>query len=333
MRALVLEKADGPSSALVRDEARPVVGPGEVRVILRAASLNHRELWISRGLYPGMKLPCILGADGAGIVAELGQGVDATLIGREVVLYPGRGWGNDRRFPSRHFALLGVPLPGTIAEEIVVSAESVFDKPPHLSFEEAACLPTAAITAWRGLVGKAGLKAGEKLLVTGTGGGVATYALMFGHALRADVYVTSSSAETLAKAAALGAKAGFNYREAGWRKALQAASGGVDVVFDGAPAGALGEYSRALATGGRIVIYGSTGGTEMAMAAPDLFLRHATIYGTAMGDLIDFADMLAFVTKHSIKPIIERSMPLAEASHALQYLEKNHTFGKIVISI
>lgn len=333
MKALVLEKIGGPENAALRDEPRPVLSAGEVRVALKAASLNHREIWIIQGQYPGLKLPCSLGADGTGVVTEIGEGADAGLLGREVVLYPGRNWGNDRRFPSRRFALFGVPLPGTIAEEIVVPAENVFDKPVHLSFAQAACLPTAAVTAWRGLAGKAALRAGEKLLITGIGGGVATFALLFGRAMGAEIFVTSSSPETITKALALGAKAGFNYREPNWRKALLEASGGVDVVFDGAPAGGLAEYSRAIVTGGRIVIYGSTGGVQMTMAAPDLFLRHATVFGTAMGDPTDFRDMLAFVGEHRIMPVVERTFAFDQAGEALLHLAKGHSFGKIAITI
>jgi NADPH:quinone reductase-like Zn-dependent oxidoreductase len=333
MKALMLETADGPESVALREQPRPALADGSVRVALRAAALNHRELWISRGQYPGMKLPCILGADGAGVVSEVGGGVDRGLIGREVVLYPGQGWGADPRFPARGFALLGMPLPGTIAEEICVPAETVFAKPAHLGFAEAAALPTAAITAWRGLTGKAKLVAGENLLVTGVGGGVATFALTFGLALGATVFVTSGSDDTLAKATTLGARAAFNYRDPSWRKALQQASGGLDVVFDGAPATGLADYSRALRPGARVVIYGSTGGTAMTMAAPDLFLRHATLFGTAMGDLADFAAVLAFVAEKRLKPVVAQSFALADARAALLTLRDGHGFGKIVITI
>ncbi|CAH1652863.1 MULTISPECIES: NAD(P)-dependent alcohol dehydrogenase [unclassified Chelatococcus] len=333
MKAFVLTETAGPESAVVRNEPRPELAAGSVRVALKAASLNHRELWISRGLYPGMKLPCVMGADGAGVVTEVGDGVDQALVGREVVLYPGDGWGDNRRFPARGFAMLGMPLPGTIAEEICVPATTVFAKPAHLSFEQAAALPTAGITAWRGLTEKAALQSGEILLVTGVGGGVATFALIFGRALGAEVYVTSGSDTTLARAGALGAAGGFNYREPGWRKALQEASRGLDVVFDGAPAAGLSEYTRALRAGARVVIYGSTGGPVMTMAAPDLFLRHATISGTAMGDLVDFAAMLAFITAHRLEPVIDRTFAIDQSREALLYLERGHAFGKVVIAI
>jgi NADPH:quinone reductase-like Zn-dependent oxidoreductase len=333
MKALVLEKADGPGAAVLRDEPVPRPKAGEVRVAIKAASLNHRELWISRGQYPGMKLPCILGADGAGVIDEVGEGVAHAEIGREVLLYPALNWGSDRRFPSASFGLLGMPGPGTIAEWLCVPAENAFAKPAHLSFEEAAALPTAGITAWRALVGKARIQPGEKVLITGIGGGVATFAMKFALAHGARVYVTSSSAASLAKAAELGAAGGFNYKEDGWRKTLAQASGGVDVVIDGAPAGAFAGYARTLAMGARVVVYGSTGGPQFQLSAPDLFLRHAFLIGTAMGDLVDFRAMLAFTVEKRLRPVIDRSFKLTEAPEALQYLEKSHQFGKVTITM
>lgn len=332
MKALTLLAADGPSSARLADHPDPKPAKGEVRVAIKAASLNHRELWISRGQYPKLTLPCTLGADGAGIVDVIGEGVDASLIGREVVLYPGLNWGDNPRFPSKAFGLLGMPGPGTIADYVCVPAENVFNKPRSLSFEEAAALPTAALTAWRGLTRKAGLKPGETVFITGAGGGVASIAIKFARALGAEVYVTSGSDETIAQACAHGAKAGFNYHSATWRKELIEKSGGVDVVFDGAPASGFSEYMRALKLGGRIVVYGSTGAPQFAVSAPEIFLKHATIYGTAMGDPGDFADMLDFASARGVKPIIDRTFALVDAKDAMMYLDQGRQFGKIVVS-
>jgi NADPH:quinone reductase-like Zn-dependent oxidoreductase len=332
MQALVLEKAEGTASAFMREEPMPVPKPGEVRVAIKAAALNHRELWISRGQYPGMKLPCILGADGAGIIDAVGTGVAQSELGREVVLYPGLNWGNDRRFPSAAFGLLGMPGPGTITESLCVPADSAVTKPAHLSFEEAAAFPTAAVTAWRALVGKANVSSGDKVLITGIGGGVATFALKFALAHGAEVYVTSSSPDSIAKALALGAKAGFNYKDDGWRKEFFKSSGGVDIVIDGAPAGAFAGYGRALRMGARVVLYGSTGGAQFQVSAPDLFLRHASIIGTAMGDLQDFRSLLAFVAEQQLRPVIDRGFKLDAACAALLYLEQGHQFGKVTIT-
>lgn len=333
MMALLLKSADGPSSASIEEVETPSPRAGEVAVSLKAASLNHRELWISRGLYPGMALPTILGADGAGTVVGVGPGVDTSLIGKDVVLYPGLGWGDDERFPAPGFGLLGMPGPGTMAETICVPAGNVFPTPPHLTHVEAAALPVAALTAFRALTVKGELAPGERVLVTGVGGGVATFGLLFAKAMGASVFVTSGSDETLDKARQLGASDGFNYREEQWGKKLRAAAGGVDLVLDGAPAASFAAYSHSIATGARIILYGSTGGVTFSIGAPDLFLRHASLIGTAMGSPADFAAMLDFVSQHDIRPVIDRRFPFKEADKALLHLESGHALGKVVIDI
>ena len=333
MRALRLESADGIAAVSLDEIPTPTPANGEARIALRAAALNHRELWIAQGQYPGMRLPATLGADGAGVVDAVGSGVALEWIGREVILYPGLGWGGDDRFPAGDFGLLGMPGPGTIADFICVSAAQLSPKPEHLDFEAAAAVPLGALTAWRGLVTKGRLQAGEKLLVTGVGGGVATWALKLGVALGAHVFVTSGSDETLAKAKALGATAGFNYRDEDWRKALTKASGGIDLVLDGAPAASYGSYGRSLSMGARVVIYGSTSGMTFTVNAPELFLKNIQIMGTNVGNPGEFAAMMAFITERRIEPVIDRCFTIEEAKEALAYLENGHAFGKVVITI
>ncbi len=333
MRVLSLKTADGLDAVSLDEAPTPAPAAGEVRVALKAAALNHRELWIIRGQYPGMSLPATLGADGAGVIDAVGEGVDPTLVGRAVVLYPGLDWGEDPRYPAAAFGLLGMPGPGTIADAICVPTASAVAKPEHLDFEAAAALPLGALTAWRGLVTKGGLKAGEKLLVTGIGGGVATFALTLGVAMGAEVFVTSGSQETLDKAKALGAKGGFNYKDEATRKALPKATGGIDVVFDGAPAGGYPSYGRALNMGARVVIYGSTGGMSFPVNAPELFLKNVQVIGTNVGNLAEFEAMVAFVAEHRIQPVIDRRFDLADAKAALAYLEDGHGFGKVVIGV
>ncbi|HEY0938520.1 MAG TPA: zinc-binding dehydrogenase [Steroidobacter sp.] len=333
MKALMLTKTDGPGSVELQDIDQPAPGPGEVRVALRAASLNYRELWISRGQYPGMKLPSGLGADGAGIVEAVGAGVDRTHIGREVVLYPGRGWGDNPKYPSRNFALYGMPLPGTLAQYICVPVENAFDKPASLSFEEAACLPTAGLTAWRALRVKANLAAGETVLITGIGGGVAVAACVFAIAMDGKVFVTSGAEQKIRRAEQLGAAGGVVYKQDKWGKELGKLAGGIDVVIDGAPASSLSQYIRCLNMGARVVIYGSTGGVDTQFSAPDLFLRHASLLGTAMGTLADFQEMLAFVAQHRLQPVIDQRFTLERARDALLALENSHDMGKIVVSM
>jgi zinc-binding alcohol dehydrogenase/oxidoreductase len=333
MKALVLEATDGLQSAVVKDIETPTPKAGEVLVAVKAAALNHRELWITRGQYPGMvPVPFSMGCDGAGVIESVGEGVDERRIGEEVVLYPGLNWGPDARFPAANFATLGMPGPGTIAEKIAVQAASALPKPAHLRFDQAAALALAGLTAWRGLFTKAGLKNAEKLLVTGIGGGVALFALQFAAKIGAQVYVTSGSEQTLARAIALGAKAGFNYKDEGWRKALPKATGGIDVVFDGAPASAYANYGRALSVGARVVVYGSTGGMQFPVNAPEVFLKNISIIGTNIGNLDEFKSMLSFVTEHRLEPLIEQSFALADAAAALKFLQDEHQLGKIVIT-
>jgi zinc-binding alcohol dehydrogenase/oxidoreductase len=334
MKALILEATEGPERAVVKDIATPHPKAGEVLVAIKAAALNHRELWITRGQYPGMlPAPFTLGCDGAGVIEAVGEGVDQQLIGQAVVLYPGLNWGPDPRLPAAAFGLLGMPGPGTIAEKISVPAANALPKPAHLNFSQSAAIPLAGLTAWRGLFTKGGLKAGEKLLVTGIGGGVAMMALQMAHQLGSSVYVTSGSEETIARAVALGAKAGFNYKDEGWRKALPKASGGIDIVFDGAPAASYGNYGRALNMGARVIVYGSTGGVQFPVNAPELFLKNIALIGTNVGNLEDFKAMLAFVEQHQLEPVIERSFPLDASPEALLFLKDQHRFGKIVITV
>lgn len=332
MKAIVLKEPAGIETAALVDEPVPSPQPGEVLVAIKAASLNHRELWIGRGQYPGMKLPSILGADGAGVIHGVGQGVDPGLIGREVVLYPALNWGPSPDFPSKSFCLLGMPVPGTLAEYVCVPAESAVPKPAYLSFEEAAAFPTASLTAFRALTVKGKTKAGDKVLITGIGGGVATFALKFAVAMGAEVYVTSGNEENIRRARSLGAKDGFDYKDESWGKAARAASGGFDVVVDGAPAASYATYGRALNFGARIVLYGSTAGVQFPVNAPELFLRHATVFGTAMGSLADFTAMLAFSEAHRIEPVLHKTFALEEFSEAFAELERNH-FGKIVVRL
>ena len=333
MKALVLTAAEGVSSAAVREIEAPSPKAGEVCVALKAAALNHRELWIARGQYPGMQLPCILGCDGAGVVESVGAVVDAAMMGREVMIYPGLDWGADPRFPAPTFGLLGMPGPGTAAERICVAAASVVDKPAFLSFEQAAAIPLAAVTAWRALTTKAKLSPHDRVLITGVGGGVATFALKFAVASGAVPFVTSGSADTLALAKGLGAAGGFDYKDPELRKSIAKTPGGIDVVIDGAPASSFASYGRALNMGARVVVYGSTGGMQFQVTATDLFLRNVSVIGTNVGNLREFLDMIAFVERHRIEPAIDRSFNLEGAADALAYFESSHRFGKIVICI
>lgn len=333
MKALVLKEISDPPQVSIEEIAQPVPQAGEVCVRIVAAGLNHRELWIAKGQYPGMALPATLGADGAGVVEAVGPDVDPALMGREVVLFPGLEWGEDPRFPAADFGLLGMPGPGTIARSLCVRADRIFPRPAHLGFEEAAALPLAGLTAWRGLTTKAELNRGERLLITGIGGGVATQALAFAHAMGVETWVTSGSDDTLAWAKEQGAAGGVNYHSETWGKELAKLAGPIDVVFDGAPAASYGHYGRALAMGARVVIYGSSGGMTVPVNAAELFLKNVRVIGTNVGNLSEFSAMLDFVTAHRLVPLIEKVFPFDQAPAALDFLENAHQRGKVVVRV
>lgn len=193
MKAVVLPQIGGPDQLRVTEMATPEPTPGQVRVRLCASALNHRDVWVTLGQYPGIRLPCILGSDGAGVVDQIGAEVSAAVLGQEVVIYPAYDWGDNPRFPKATFRVLGMPDPGTFAEYICVPADHVFPKPAHLSWEQAAAIPLAGLTAWRALMTQGAAQPGDTVLVTGIGGGVATFALKWAVALGARVFVTSGS--------------------------------------------------------------------------------------------------------------------------------------------
>jgi zinc-binding alcohol dehydrogenase/oxidoreductase len=333
MKALYLETADGPESARVADVETPTPKAGEVRVAIKAASMNHRELFITHGQYPGMTMPTTMGCDGAGIVDMIGDGVTSASVGDEVVLYPARNWGANRHAPAAEFGLLGMPFDGTIAEYVCVPAENLAPKPAFMSFEEAGAMPLTALTSWRALMFKGQLKAGETVLISGVGGGVATFGLAFAVAKGAKVYVTGESEAVLERAKAMGALGGLLFTDPEWRRQVGKLTGGIDVVMDGAPSPSFPNYVRSINPGARIVIYGSTAGNEIKFNATDIFLKSASIVGTQVGDPQDFREMLEFAGEHKIKPVIERTFPLAEAREALLHLRDGHSFGKIVVTM
>jgi len=332
MKALYLATADGPESARVQEVPTPNAGPGEVRVAIKAASINHRELFVSHGQYPGMTLPAIMGCDGAGVVDQIGEGVTDVKVGDEVVLYPGRNWGPKRSGPGAEFGLLGMPFPGTLAEYVCVPASNLAPKPAFMSWEEAGAMPLTALTSWRALMFKGQLQAGETLLISGIGGGVATFGLAFAVAKGAKVYVTGESEEVLARAKEMGAIDGLLFTDPEWRKKVGKMTGGIDVVLDGAPSPSFANYVRAINPGARIVIYGSTAGNEVKFNATDIFLKSASIVGSQVGDPIDFKEMLAFAGEHKIKPVIQTTFPLDQAAEALLHLRDKHSYGKIVVT-
>lgn len=335
MKAIVLRELGGPENLLYEDVPDPVPGAGEAVVKLHAAALNHRDRWIRVGLYAGIKLPIILGSDGAGVVQAVGAGVDAALIGQEVVINPSLDWGDDERAQGKNYRILGLPDDGTYAELIKVPAKNCVAKPAHLSWEEAGAIPLAGLTAYRAVTTRAQVQAGETVLVTGIGGGVATFAMQFCQALGARVLVTSSSEEKLARAKELGADEGVNYKNENWGREVLAltAGAGPDAVIDSAGGTTLEECVKIARPAGRIVFFGATTGLANNLDLRRIFFKQLNILGSTMGSDREFAAMLQLYSEKQLRPVVDHVYPLSDTRGAHQRMEESSQLGKIVLKI
>lgn len=322
MKAVRLHEIGGPQNLVVDDVAQPQPQAGETLVRIRAGALNHREVFITQGLYPNITLPCILGADGAG-----------EADGKAVVIDPTIGWGTDERVWTPDATILGVPRDGTFAQYVCVPKENVHEKPAHLSFEQAAALPLAGVTAFRATFTRGELRSGETVLITGIGGGVQTFVLLYAKAAGARVVVTSGSDEKLERAKALGADVAVNYkRDADWHKTVRKTGGTIDLAVDSAGGDTFGKVLSVVRPGGRVVTYGGTTGDAKIRMFP-LFWNQLDIRGSSMGSPADFRAMLEFVSKHRIAPVIDRVYEMEDVVAAAQRMNEAGQFGKIVLRI
>ena len=323
----------------IADARRP--GAGEVRVRVRAAALNHLDLFVRGGL-PGVTLafPHPVCADGAGEVESIGDGVTRVAVGDRVLVQPGLFCGRcesclaGEQSCCATFGLVGEHAPGTAAELITLPERNIHPIPEGLSFEEAAAFPLAYLTAWRLVVGRGGVRPGETVLIHGIGGGVAIAALQICRLAGARVIVTSSSAEKLARAAELGAEHGIRYRDVDVGKEIQKLTGkrGVDLVVDSVGEPTWMTSLKCAAKGGRIVTCGATGGPNPKEEIRLIFWKQLSILGSTMSNEREFAALLSAV-RAGLRPVIDRVFPLAEAREAFDRLEKGEQMGKIVLTV
>ncbi len=331
MQAIVLNEIKQPLSLEERPD--PVPSPGEVVVRLKAAALNRRDFWITRGMYPGIVTPIVPGSDGAGVVSKVGESVDESWLDREVIINPGFDWGAGSAAQADDFTILGLPRDGTFATEVAVPVAQLHPKPDSFTWEEAAALPLAGLTAYRALFSQGGLQAGESVLITGIGGGVATFALQFATAAGAKTWVTSSSEEKLERARSLGAEGGFDYTAADWGKACLESVGATDLIIDSAGGPGYATLIDIAAPGGRIVNYGSTAGPPEKLDLFKVFWKQLRLQGSTMGSPADFDAMLKFVALHDLKPLVDEVSPLAEGADAVERMKNSPQFGKIVLKM
>ena len=336
MKASILRQPGPAENLKLEDVPDPVAGPGEAVVRLKAAALNHRDVWIrsGTGAYAGgFKQRVILGSDGAGEVVSVGSSGVGSLVGQAVVINPSLDWGEADIAQGQDFRILGLPDDGTYAQMVRVPAANIHSKPAGLSFEEAAAIPLAALTAYRAVVSRARVQKGETVLVTGIGGGVSAFALQIAAHLGARVLVTSGSDLKLARAREMGAAGGANYRTQDWAREIATLSnGGPDVVIDSVGGETFARCVEILKPGGRIASFGATTGAVKDFVLRNLFWKQATLLGTTMGSPREFAAMLELFGAGGLRPVVDRTFPLADAAAAHRRMEEAGQFGKIVLS-
>ena len=328
MKSAIISGKD--ATITIADMQAPVPGPNDVLISMQASALNHRDVWIGKGMYANIQYPVIPGSDGSGIVIA-SQSKHAP-IGSRVIINPNINWGNNPETQSSDYSILGMPSQGTMAELISVPADRVHSIPEHLTFEQAAALPLAGLTAYRAVFTKGMIASGHTVLITGIGGGVALMAMQFALAAGATVYCTSGKQEKLEKAIGMGASGGALYNQDDWAKQLKSiAPNGFDCIIDSAGGSHWNELTGLLKTGGRLVFYGATNGNVPNLSLQRLFWKQITICGSTMGNDAEFEMMLHFCKHHGIIPVIDSIFSLDDAQKAFSHMESGQQFGKIVL--
>jgi len=331
----MLNDISGPQSLVLEEVPTPQPGPGDVRVKLTVAALNHLDIWTSLGM-PKPQLPHVAGADGAGVIDAIGEGVTSLLPGQEVVINPSVGCGTcafclrgDTPLCTT-YQIVGEHRWGTLAEYVVVPARNVLPRPDQLAWEEAGAYGLATGTAYR-MLRRARLGVGDVLLVVGVGGGVSGAGLALGKAMGASVFVTSTNTDKIRRAIQLGATGGFNSANL-FAKELKAEIGrGADVALENVGPATWEQSVRSLDPGGRLVTCGSTSGTKVEITVPHLFFKQLEIMGSTMFDYDEFATVTNLVGSGRVPIVIDRVFDFGELPTALARLEAGQQLGKIVL--
>ena len=330
MKALVLTATN---QIELKDIPKPVLSPGKALVKIKATALNRRDDWIREGKYPNIRFGVTMGSDGAGVVEEVFDEENQAWVGQEVVINPNIDWGPDLEVQSGKYTILGMPVNGTFAEYCLVNIDRLQHKPFHLDFLQASALPLGGLTAFRALFRRGGLRAGQNVLISGFGGGVAQFAFLFAKAAGANVYITSGSDEKIARALKMGAKGAYNYKKESNYSDLWKTKGGFDLVIDSAGGDQINNFIKILKPNGRIVFYGATNGLPSKIDLYKMFWHQLALQGTTMGNDHEFNEMLAFVSKHQIRPIIDSIRPFSKIAESFGDITKSNKVGKIVFQL
>jgi NADPH:quinone reductase-like Zn-dependent oxidoreductase len=341
MKALAFHEHGGIEKLKYQDVPDPKPGAGDVLVRVKAAALNHLDLFVREGL-PGLKLPMPFwsGCDIAGDVVEVGAAVPDVKVGDRVAVNPNLHCGRcEYCQKGQHslcvsYGILGEHTHGGLAELVKVDGRKVLTLPDHVKYEDAAAFVLVNMTAWRMLVSQAQLRAGEDLLIIGVGGGVSSTGVQIGKLCGARVWVTSSSDEKLERARALGADEGINYSKDDWVKVIGQKTGrrGVDVVLENVGAATWPGAIRALAKGGRLVTCGGTSGPICETDVRQVFWKQISIIGSTMATNAEFAEVMGQLFRGRLKAIVDSVMPLKEGAAAQERLAAGKQFGKIVLT-
>ncbi len=341
MRAVRMHRHGGPEVLVYEDAPDPAAGPTDVLVRVRAASLNHIDLWVRAGL-PRLRVqfPHILGADVAGVVAGVGDRATGVRVGDEVVLAPGISCGQcpacsageDTLCPS--YSVLGEHVPGGYAEYVAVPRVNVLPKPARLSFEDAAAVPLVFLTAWNMLVTHARIRYGDTVLIWGAGSGVGSAAIQIARLFAARVIATAGAAWKLERARALGADEVISHAEQNVYDEVRKMTDrrGVDVVFDHVGTATWETSLKVLARGGRLATCGATTGPEATTDIRYIFGRQISIYGTWVGTKRELREVMRLVDAGRLDPVVHTVLPLADAAEAHRMMERREQFGKIVLA-
>jgi NADPH:quinone reductase-like Zn-dependent oxidoreductase len=341
MRALYFDEHGEPDRLRLGERPLPEPGPGEVRIRVHAAALNHLDLFVLRGMPTvPIALPHIGGADGAGVAEALGAGVSGVEVGQEVVFDPGVSCGScEQCRRGEHslcvrFGVLGEQSDGTFAEAALVPAAGLAARPGHLSVEEAAAFPLTYLTAWRMLFTRGGLSAGESVFIHGIGSGVSLACLQLARLAGARVMVSSRSAHKLERALALGAEAGFLAGDELVREVRRrTGQRGVDVVVDSVGAATWLQSLKVAAKGGRVLTCGASSGPNPAEEIRLIFWNQLSVLGSTMGSREDWRRLLEVVNGHRLRPLVDSVLPLDQGRAAYERLQRGDQFGKIVLAV
>lgn len=335
MKSWEVQNGFGIESLVQVEKAEPTPGPGQVLLRMKAWSLNFRDLMVVKGQYnPKMRFPFTPLSDGAGEVAAVGDGVTRVKVGDRVAVCFMQRWLDGELDDAKAKSSLGGGQQGMLAECVVLHEDGVVRFPTHLSDVEAATLPCAGVTAWNALISSGGIRAGDTVLVQGTGG-VSLFALQFAKAAGARVIATSSSGEKLARALQRGASDGINYKDTpDWDDKARELTGGVGVdhIVEVGGAGTLGKSFKAIRTGGVISLIGVLTGAGQVNPIP-ILMRNLRVQGIYVGSRAMFEDMNRAIALHQLRPVVDRTFGFAEIAAAFRHMESAAHFGKIGLAI